>query len=50
MLRDYQQTVYDQTADAFKRGYKRPLVVLPCGGGKSYLFAEMAKNWFSLWD
>ena len=44
MLRDYQQTVYDQTVDAFKRGYKRPLVVLPCGGGKSYLFAEMAKN------
>lgn len=44
MLRDYQQTVYQKTLDAFKRGYKRPLVVLPCGGGKSYLFAEMAKN------
>lgn len=44
MLRDYQQAVYDQTLDAFRRGSKRPLVVLPCGGGKSYLFAEMAKN------
>ena len=44
MLRDYQQTVYDKTVDAFRHGYKRPLVVLPCGGGKSYLFAEMAKN------
>lgn len=44
MLRDYQQTVYRKTVDAFKHGYKRPLVVLPCGGGKSYLFAEMAKN------
>ena len=44
MLRDYQQAVYDKTVDAFRHGYKRPLVVLPCGGGKSYLFAEMAKN------
>lgn len=44
MLRDYQQDVYRKTLDAFRQGYKRPLVVLPCGGGKSYLFAEMAKN------
>lgn len=44
MLRDYQQTVYRKTVDAFRQGYKRPLVVLPCGGGKSYLFAEMARN------
>lgn len=44
MLRDYQQTVYRKTVDAFRNGYKRPLVVLPCGGGKSYLFAEMARN------
>lgn len=27
--------------DAFKKGYRRPLVVAPCGAGKSYLFAEM---------
>lgn len=44
MLRDYQQDVYQKTVDAFRQGYKRPLVCLPCGGGKSYLFAEMAKN------
>lgn len=44
MLRDYQQKVYDKTLAAFKHGYKRPLIVLPCGAGKSYLFAEMAKN------
>lgn len=44
MLRPYQQDVYKRTVDAFKAGYKRPLVVLPCGAGKSYLFAEMAKN------
>ena len=44
MLRDYQIDVYRKTVDAFRQGYKRPLVCLPCGGGKSYLFAEMAKN------
>ena len=44
MLRDYQQAVYDKTVEAFRQGYKRPLVVLPCGGGKSYLFAEMARK------
>lgn len=44
MLRDYQQAVYRKTVEAFRQGYKRPLVCLPCGGGKSYLFAEMAKN------
>ena len=40
-LRDYQQDLYVKTVDAFKRGYKRPLVVAPCGAGKSYLFSEM---------
>lgn len=30
MLRDYQQYVYDETRNAFKKGYKSPLVVLPC--------------------
>lgn len=40
-LRDYQQDLYIKTVDAFKRGHKRPLVVAPCGAGKSYLFSEM---------
>lgn len=44
MLRDYQQELYDRTAQAFKNGYRRPLVVAPCGAGKSYLFAEMIRN------
>lgn len=44
MLRDYQQDLYRKTVDAFKRGYRRPLVVAPCGAGKSYLFAEMIRN------
>jgi superfamily II DNA or RNA helicase len=43
-LRDYQQDLYDKTVAAFKQGYRRPLVVAPCGAGKSYLFAEMIRN------
>ena len=44
MLRDYQQDLYDKTASSFKQGYRRPLVVAPCGAGKSYLFSEMARR------
>lgn len=41
-LREYQQEVYQAVVNAMRRGFRRPLVVLPCGAGKSYLFAEMA--------
>lgn len=44
MLRDYQQDLYKKTVQAFRQGYRRPLVVAPCGAGKSYLFAEMVRN------
>lgn len=44
MLRDYQLDLYNKTVDAFKHGYRRPLVVAPCGAGKSYLFAEMIRR------
>lgn len=44
MLRDYQQDLYDKTAQALRGGYRRILVVAPCGAGKSYLFAQMARN------
>ena len=44
MLRDYQQDLYEKTAQALRGGYRRILVVAPCGAGKSYLFAQMAKN------
>ena len=40
-LRDYQQDLYVKTVDAFKQGFRRPLIVAPCGAGKSYLFSEM---------
>lgn len=44
MLRDYQQDLYNKTVSSFQQGYRRPLVVAPCGAGKSYLFAEMARR------
>lgn len=44
MLRDYQQDLYRKTVDAFKQGFRRPLVTAPCGAGKSYLFAEMIRK------
>lgn len=42
-LRDYQQTLYESTRQAFRHG-KRVLVVAPCGAGKSYIFSAMAQN------
>lgn len=44
MLRDYQLDLYEKTVLAMREGYRRPLVVAPCGAGKSYLFAEMARK------
>lgn len=44
MLRDYQRELYIKTVESFQSGHKRPLVVAPCGAGKSYLFAEMIRR------
>ena len=44
MLRDYQQDLLDKTFHAFRQGYRRPLVVAPCGAGKSYIFAELIRR------
>lgn len=44
MLRDYQLDLYAKTVQSFKKGFHRPLVVAPCGAGKSYLFAEMIRK------
>lgn len=43
-LRDYQRDLYQKTQDAFRRGAKRVLVCVGCGAGKSYIFAEMARQ------
>lgn len=44
MLRDYQQDLLDKIFAAFREGYRRPLVVAPCGAGKSYIFAELIRR------
>lgn len=44
MLRDYQTELLNKTFHAFREGYRRPLVVAPCGAGKSYLFVELIKR------
>ena len=44
MLRDYQRDLLNKIFTSFQRGYRRPLVVLGCGGGKSYIFAELIKR------
>ena len=43
-LRDYQQELCDKVIEAFRQGKRRPLVVAPCGAGKSYNFAWMAER------
>lgn len=41
-LRDYQENLINKVRDAMREGYKRPLICLPCGGGKTVCFAYMA--------
>ena len=43
-LRPYQMDGISQIRDAFKRGYRRPLVYAPCGAGKSELAAYMLNS------
>lgn len=43
-LRDYQRDLLDKTFRALREGYRRPLVVAPCGAGKSYIFAELIRR------
>lgn len=41
-LRDYQKSLVHDVRNSFAKGNKRPLVVLPCGAGKTVCFADMA--------
>ena len=43
-LRPYQLDLFQKTQSAFLQGHRRPLVVAPCGAGKSYLLAEMVRK------
>ena len=43
-LREYQIDLIDKVRNSYKRNKKAPCIVLPCGGGKSIIVAEMAKR------
>lgn len=43
-LRPYQNDLVEQVRAAWRQGSKSPCIVLPCGGGKSCIVAEMARR------
>lgn len=43
-LRDYQEQLVSDVRQAYIDGFKRPCIVLPCGGGKSCITAEIARR------
>lgn len=43
-LRDYQIDTILATKQSFRTGHKRPLIAVPCGGGKTVMFAYMAQS------
>lgn len=43
-LRPYQTDLENGVRQAYRQGYKSPCIVLPCGGGKSVIIADIAKQ------
>lgn len=43
-LRPYQREMLEAARQAYRDGYRRPCLVLGCGGGKSVIAAEMARS------
>jgi DNA repair protein RadD len=43
-LRPYQSTGIAQIREAFAQGFKAPLYVLPCGGGKTVMFSAISES------
>lgn len=43
-LRPYQKELVEGVRRAYREGYSRPCIVLPCGGGKSCITAEIARQ------
>ncbi len=43
-LRPYQSELVERLRAAWREGYKAPCIVLPCGGGKSCILAEIARR------
>lgn len=44
MLRPYQSDLLNKTREAYRNGARAPCIVLPCGGGKSVIVADVAKS------
>ena len=44
MLREYQNELVSKLFRAYDDGFSAPCIVLPCGGGKSVITAEIAKR------
>ena len=44
MLYEYQQNLINKLKLAFLDGYNSPVLVLGCGGGKSFICADIAKS------
>lgn len=43
-LRPYQDKLVKEVYSSWNNGFKAPCIVLPCGGGKSVIIAEIAKQ------
>ena len=43
-LRDYQETGTSQVLDAYKQGFRAPLLVVPTGGGKTIIFCYITER------
>lgn len=43
VLRDYQDTILDEVRDAIRAGFRKILIVVPTGGGKTVIAAQMVK-------
>ena len=43
-LRNYQEDLILKTQKSWRTGHKAPCIVLPCGGGKSVVVAEISKR------
>lgn len=44
LLRPYQEELVSRVREAWINGKKAPCIVLPCGGGKSCIIAEIARR------
>ena len=44
MLRPYQIELIEKARDAYRHGARAPCIILPCGGDKSVIVADIAKS------